>query len=57
MDVLSCAAVGATNGEIAASLHLRETTVKSYLASAMSKLDASTRHAAVARARRAGLLP
>ncbi|KZE41829.1 helix-turn-helix transcriptional regulator [Microbacterium sp. T32] len=57
LDVLSCAAVGATNGEIAASLHLRETTVKSYLASAMSKLDASTRHAAVARARRAGLLP
>lgn len=57
LDVLSCAAVGATNGEIAASLNLRETTVKSYLASAMSKLDASTRHAAVARARRAGLLP
>ncbi|RWR21560.1 LuxR family transcriptional regulator [Microbacterium enclense] len=57
LDVLACAAVGATNGEIAASLHLRETTVKSYLASAMSKLDASTRHAAVARARRVGLLP
>ena len=57
LDVLSCAAVGATNGEIAASLALRETTVKSYLASAMSKLDASTRHAAVARARRVGLLP
>lgn len=57
IDVLACAAVGSTNGEIAASLNLRETTVKSYLASAMSKLDASTRHAAVARARRAGLLP
>jgi DNA-binding CsgD family transcriptional regulator len=57
LDVLACAAVGATNGEIAASLNLRETTVKSYLASAMSKLDASTRHAAVARARRVGLLP
>ena len=57
IDVLACAAVGSTNGEIAASLHLRETTVKSYLASAMSKLDASTRHAAVTRARRAGLLP
>ena len=57
LDVLACAAVGSTNGEIAASLNLRETTVKSYLASAMSKLDASTRHAAVARARRAGLLP
>jgi len=57
IDVLACAAVGSTNGEIAASLALRETTVKSYLASAMAKLDASTRHAAVARARRAGLLP
>ncbi|WZH35725.1 MAG: helix-turn-helix transcriptional regulator [Microbacterium enclense] len=57
IDVLACAAVGSTNGEIAASLRLRETTVKSYLASAMAKLDASTRHAAVARARRAGLLP
>ncbi|MDQ1136277.1 DNA-binding CsgD family transcriptional regulator [Microbacterium sp. SORGH_AS 1204] len=57
VDVLACAAVGSTNGEIAASLGLRETTVKSYLASAMSKLDASTRHAAVTRARRAGLLP
>lgn len=57
IDVLACAAVGSTNGEIAASLGLRETTVKSYLASAMSKLDASTRHAAVTRARRVGLLP
>ncbi|WP_327037387.1 helix-turn-helix transcriptional regulator [Microbacterium sp. Leaf179] len=57
IDVLACAAVGSTNSEIAASLQLRETTVKSYLASAMSKLDASTRHAAVTRARRAGLLP
>lgn len=57
IDVLACAAIGSTNGEIAASLGLRETTVKSYLASAMSKLDASTRHAAVIRARRAGLLP
>lgn len=57
IDVLACAAVGSTNGEIGEALHLRETTVKSYLASAMAKLDASTRHAAVARARRAGLLP
>ncbi len=56
-DVLACAAVGQTNAEIAQTLDLREGTVKSYLQSAMSKLDASTRHAAVARARRAGLLP
>ncbi|GAA1138696.1 MULTISPECIES: LuxR C-terminal-related transcriptional regulator [unclassified Microbacterium] len=56
-DVLACAALGATNAEIATQLGLRESTVKAYLGSAMSKLDASTRHAAVARARRAGLLP
>lgn len=56
-DVLACAALGATNAEIAAELGLREGTVKAYLGSAMSKLDASTRHAAVVRARRAGLLP
>ncbi len=57
LDVLACAALGSTNAEIAAALNLREGTVKSYLQSAMAKLDASTRHAAVARARRAGLLP
>lgn len=57
VDVLACAALGATNAEIAVTLDLREGTVKSYMQSAMAKLDASTRHAAVARARRAGLLP
>ncbi|GAA1465517.1 helix-turn-helix transcriptional regulator [Microbacterium thalassium] len=56
-DVLACAALGSTNGEIAATLQLKEVTVKSYLQSAMAKLDASTRHAAVAKARRAGILP
>lgn len=56
-DVLACAALGATNAEIAGQLGLREGTVKAYLGTAMSKLDASTRHAAVTRARRAGLLP
>ncbi|MFK3678415.1 LuxR C-terminal-related transcriptional regulator [Microbacterium sp. NPDC090218] len=56
-DVLACAAMGSTNAEIAAQLGLREGTVKAYLGAAMSKLDASTRHAAVTRARRAGLLP
>lgn len=56
-DVLACAALGATNSEIASQLGLREGTVKAYLGTAMSKLDASTRHAAVAKARRAGLLP
>jgi len=57
LDVLACCALGATNAEIAGSLSLREGTVKSYLQAAMAKLDASTRHAAVAKARRAGLLP
>ncbi|MCR2817240.1 LuxR C-terminal-related transcriptional regulator [Microbacterium sp. zg.Y1090] len=57
IDVLACCALGATNAEIAGSLGLKEGTVKSYLASAMAKLDASTRHAAVMRARRAGILP
>ncbi|GAA1943151.1 helix-turn-helix transcriptional regulator [Microbacterium aquimaris] len=56
-DVLADAARGSTNAEIAAALGLKEATVKSYLQSAMGKLDATTRHAAVARARRAGLLP
>ena len=56
-DVLACAALGATNAEIAGQLGLREGTVKAYLGTAMSKLDASTRHSAVAKARRAGLLP
>ena len=56
-DVLACVALGSTNAEIAAQLGLREGTVKAYLGSAMSKLDASTRHAAVANARRAGILP
>ena len=57
LDVLACAALGSTNAEIATQLGLREGTVKAYLGTAMSKLDASTRHSAVARARRAGLLP
>lgn len=56
-DVLACAALGATNAEIAMQLGLKEGTVKAYLSTAMSKLDASTRHAAVAKARHAGLLP
>lgn len=56
-DVLACAALGSTNAQIAAQLGLRSGTVKAYLGTAMSKLDASTRHAAVTRARRAGLLP
>lgn len=57
LDVLACCALGSTNAEIAVTLSLKEGTVKSYLQAAMAKLDASTRHAAVARARRLGILP
>ena len=57
IDVLACAALGATNAQIADRLALREATVKSYLQAAMAKLDASTRHAAVLLARKAGILP
>lgn len=56
-DVLACAALGATNAEVAFRLGLKEGTVKAYLGTAMSKLDASTRHSAVTKARRLGLLP
>jgi DNA-binding CsgD family transcriptional regulator/GAF domain-containing protein len=54
-DVLACAALGETNSGIAAHLGLREGTVKAYMGTAMAKLDASSRHSAVSRARRAGL--
>ncbi|MER7796198.1 LuxR C-terminal-related transcriptional regulator [Microbacterium sp. NPDC096154] len=57
IDVLARAALGETNAQIGALLGLREGTVKAYLSAAMAKLDASTRHAAVARARKWGLLP
>lgn len=57
LDVLACAALGQTNAQVAGELGLRESTVKAYLGTAMAKLDAPTRHAAVARARRDGLIP
>ncbi|MFK4759949.1 LuxR C-terminal-related transcriptional regulator [Microbacterium sp. ZW T5_45] len=56
-DVLARVALGETNAQVAARLQLTEGTIKAYLAAAMAKLDASTRHSAVAKARRAGLLP
>lgn len=57
IDVLARAALGETNAQIGELLGLREGTVKAYLSAAMAKLDASTRHAAVAGARKWGLLP
>ena len=57
LDMLAQVALGKRNGQIAAQLALSETTVKSYLSTAMRKLNASTRYEAVITARRAGLLP
>ncbi len=57
LDVLSYVAIGCTNAEAAGHLGLLPETVKSYLRSAMRKLDSHTRLEAVTAARRAGLLP
>ncbi|MEV0060148.1 LuxR C-terminal-related transcriptional regulator [Nocardia sp. NPDC050718] len=57
LDVLAQIALGCTNQEAALRLSLGPETVKSYLRQAMTKLDARTRHEAVALARRHGLLP
>jgi DNA-binding CsgD family transcriptional regulator len=57
VDVLACAAVGATNAAAAERLGLRPETVKAYLRSAMRKLGAHSRWEAVVAARRAGVLP
>ncbi len=57
VDILSHVALGWPNGRIAEALGLRESTVKSYLNTAMVKLSAGTRHEAVSRARAVGVLP
>jgi DNA-binding CsgD family transcriptional regulator len=57
IDVLAHTALGLRNGETAALLGVSPETVKSYLRSAMTKLDVHTRHEAVVRAREAGALP
>ena len=56
-DVLAMVALGYSNAECARRLAVGPETVKSYLSSAMAKLDAHTRHEAVVAARRLGLLP
>ena len=56
-DVLSYVALGCSNAEIARRLSVGPETVKSYLRSAMSKLDVHSRHEAVVAARKSGLLP
>ncbi len=56
LDVLAQVALGKQNGTVARQLGLTESTVKSYLSSAMRKLAAGSRCEAVVAARRAGLL-
>ena len=56
LDVLAEIALGCTNAEAAQRLSLKAETVKSYLRSAATKLGAHTRHEAVSKARRGGLI-
>jgi len=56
LEVLSLVADGHSNGDIARLLHLSETTVKSHLAHIFPKLNVTSRTAAVAAARQAGLI-
>lgn len=55
-DALSVVALGYSNASVGRTLGVTESTVKSYLNSAMHKLGATTRFEAVAIARRTGLL-
>lgn len=56
LDVLRLVADGHSNARIAAELVITETTVKSHLVHIFSKLDVTSRTAAVSTARRLGLL-
>jgi len=56
IDVLAQVALGQSNRQVAASLGLVESTVKSYLKNAMRKLHATNRVHAVRLAREAGLI-
>lgn len=56
IEVLDLVAAGCTNAETAERLHVSETTVKSHLSHINSKLGAGTRGAAVAAARRLGII-
>jgi len=54
-EVLGHVAAGATNADIARTLHLSERTVEHHVSSILGKLQAPTRTAAVRAAREAGL--
>jgi len=56
IEVLELVAAGRSNSEVADRLFVSETTVKSHLAHIFSKLDVSSRTAAVSAARRKGIL-
>lgn len=56
IQVLEAVAAGRSNTEVARELFVTETTVKSHLAHIFSKLDVSSRTAAVSTARRQGIL-
>jgi len=56
IEVLGLVAAGRSNIEVAADLFLSETTVKSHLAHIFSKLDVTSRTAAISAARRKGVL-
>ncbi|MFJ2367995.1 response regulator [Microbacterium sp. NPDC087665] len=56
IQVLELVAAGRSNTDVAAELFVSETTVKSHLAHIFSKLDVSSRTAAVSEARRQGIL-
>jgi len=56
IEVLELVAAGRSNTAIAAELFVSETTVKSHLAHVFSKLNVSSRTAAVAAARQRGIL-
>lgn len=56
IEVLGLVAAGASNGEVARTLHISEATVKSHLVHVFSKLGVSSRTAAVSAARALGVL-
>ena len=55
-EILRLVADGSSTAQIASRLYLSKGTVRNYLSTAMSKLDADSRTAAVTRAREAGWL-
>ncbi|MCI1018534.1 response regulator transcription factor [Microbacterium sp. C5A9] len=56
IEVLELVAAGRSNSEVADQLFVSETTVKSHLAHIFSKLDVSSRTAAVSAARQRGII-